>query len=88
VKRSHDRPPKKKQQPEFVALLGVGLDSDDGHTRLTRGKEFVLIGGSADTHTQMQETVIKVVEQLERRGRRIADAAPAELRELFDEASE
>ncbi len=82
------RPVKKKPQQEFVALLGVGIDGDDGHTRLTRGKEFVLFGGSADTHAQMQETVIKVVERLESRGRRIADAAPAELRDLLAEASE
>jgi hypothetical protein len=83
-----NRPVKKKPQQEFVALLGVGIDGDDGHTRLTRGKEFVLYGGSADTHARMQETVIKVVERLESRGRRIADAAPGELRDLLAEASE
>lgn len=82
------RSAKKKPQQEFVALLGVGIDAEDGHTRLTRGKEFVLYGGSADTHARMQETVIKVVERLESRGRRIADAAPAELQDLLAEASE
>ncbi|MGD9645903.1 MAG: hypothetical protein AB7U73_09330 [Pirellulales bacterium] len=76
----------KKARGKFVALMGVGLDGDDGHTRLTRGKEFVLFGGSDETHTQMQEAVIKLVERLERRGRRLADTPPAELRDLLGEA--
>ncbi|MBX9789493.1 MAG: hypothetical protein K2Y37_11310 [Pirellulales bacterium] len=88
MKRNKARPPKAKSNAEFVALLGVGLDGDDGHTRLTRGEEFVLFGGSADTHGRMQETMIKVVERLERRGRRMADAAPDELRDLLHEASD
>ena len=36
-------------------LLGVGLDNDDGHGRVTRGENFRLVGGSHDTHQQMQE---------------------------------
>lgn len=88
MKSGNNRPVKKKPQQEFVALLGVGIDGDDGHARLTRGKEFVLFGGSADTLARMQETVIKVVERLESRSRRIADAAPAELRDLLADASE
>ena len=28
-----------------AAMLGVGLDNDDGHTRMTRGQNFLLVGG-------------------------------------------
>ncbi len=88
MKRNNARVPKSKPNGEFVALLGVGLDGDDGHTRLTRGQEFVLFGGSSDTHCRMQETMIKVVERLERRGRRIADATPDELHDLLLKAND
>lgn len=68
-----------------VTLLGLGLDGDDGHTRLTRGPDFVLFGGSSDTHAQMQETVIKLNERLDKRGKRLVDATPGELREIIDD---
>jgi hypothetical protein len=65
-----------------AALLGLGLDNDDGHTRLTRGKNFVLLGGSQDTHRAMQETAIKINERLDRRGKRLEDVSIKELREI------
>lgn len=66
-----------------AALLGVGFDADDGHKRLTRGKNFVLVGGSAETHGRMQETAIKVNEQLDRRGKRLEEVSVRELRDIF-----
>ncbi len=65
------------------ALLGLGLDNEDGHTRLTRGENFVLFGGSHDTHSAMQETVIKVNERLARRGKRLEDVSASELGEIL-----
>ena len=41
-------------------LLGVGLDNGDGHTRITKGENFALLGGSEATHSQMQEKAIKL----------------------------
>ncbi len=40
----------------------------------------MLFGGSQDTHSVMQEAVIKVAERLKARGKRIADASAAELK--------
>jgi hypothetical protein len=71
-----------------AALLGLGLDADDGHTRLTRGENFVLFGGSQDTHAAMQETAIKLNEQLDRRGRRLDDVSARELHEIWREIHE
>lgn len=65
-----------------AALLGVGLDNRDGHTRLTRGKNFVLVGGSQETHAVMQETAVKINEQLDRRGKRLEDVSAGELRDI------
>ncbi len=69
-------------KPKSAALLGLGLDNDDGHTRITRGKNFLLCGGSQDTHTVMQETAVKINEHLDRRGKRLEDVPTGELRDI------
>lgn len=73
------RPTKKKPQ---AGLLGLALDAEDGHKRITRGPNFLLAGGSQETHGQMQETAIKINEQLDRRGKQLADVSVNELRDI------
>jgi hypothetical protein len=65
-----------------AALLGLAFDNGDGHTRLTRGKNFLLVGGSQDSHAVMQETAIKINEHLDKQGKRLEDASVAEIREI------
>lgn len=77
-----------KKQRKQAALLGLGLDGDDGHTRLTRGKNFVLYGGSHETHAQMQETAVKINEQLDRRGKQLEDVSPRELHDIYREVTD
>ena len=50
---------KKKKEPEVVGFLGVGLDNGDGHQRLTRTENFLLVGGSQETHEKMQDVSIR-----------------------------
>ena len=69
-------------QQKSAALLGLAFDHDDGHTRLTRGKNFVLLGGSQDTHALMQETAVKINERLDQGGRRLEDVSVPELRDI------
>jgi hypothetical protein len=71
-----------------AALLGMAFDNQDGHTRLTRGTNFVLLGGSQDTHAMMQETAIKINERLDKSGRRLEDVPLPELRELVRDVTE
>ena len=80
--------PNKPIPPKEKALLGVGLDSSDGETRLTRGKNFTLVGGSQETHSVMQETAIKVNERLDRKGKTLNEVAPAELRDMILDITE
>lgn len=68
-----------------AALLGVGFDAQDGQTRITRGKNFFLVGGSEETHGLMQETAIKINEHLNREGKRLEDVSIRELREICAE---
>jgi len=76
----------KKEQATVIGLLGVGLDGDDGHRRITEAEDVVLVGSSAETHERMQETVIKLGEALEQRGKRIRDTSPEELVDLIRDA--
>ncbi len=64
-------------------LLGVGLDAQDEHKRITRGDGFNLVGGSEATHERMTEIVIKTNEDLSRKGRTLRDAHPEEVAELL-----
>jgi len=78
---------KKKKEPERRAgMIGLGLDGTDGHTRITTGANFKLVGGSKDTHEAMQETVIKVNEELERRHTRLEDVNPKEFLDILHKA--
>lgn len=73
----------REPKPEkSAALLGLAFDNEDGHTRLTRGKNFVLLGGSQDSHAMMQETAVKVNERLDREGKRLEDVSVRELRDI------
>jgi hypothetical protein len=79
--------PKKPKKRRVALLLGVGLDGDDGHRRVTRGRDFVLVGGSRDTHEELQERAIKVNEELDRRGKRLADVSSRdEMRDIVERA--
>jgi hypothetical protein len=69
-----------------AGLLGLAFDADDGQKRITRGKNFLLAGGSEETHGLMRNTIVKVTETLDERGINLTDVSVEELRELLDEA--
>ena len=74
----------KQKKAKKAVLLGLGLDNDDGHTRVTTGKNFHLVGGSEDTHAHMQEKAVKFNEELDRRDRRLEDVEPKEFLDIAD----
>jgi hypothetical protein len=78
--------PRKTKQPEVIGLVGVGLDNDDGHKRVTKSDEFFLVGGSAETHERMQDVAIHFTESLQERGKRLRDASPEEVIDLLHKA--
>ncbi len=65
-------------------LLGLGFDCKDGHKRITTGRNFYLLGGSGETHREMQEKAIKFNEQLDRRHKTLDDIGPKEFCEIAD----
>jgi hypothetical protein len=78
---------KQRFSDERVAgLLGLAFDADDGHKRITRGNNFLLGGGSEQTHGLMRETIIKVNEELDARGQSLTDVSVDQLRDLINDA--
>jgi hypothetical protein len=75
--------PARRPKKTVAGILGVGLDGEDGHKRITRTDEMVLVGGSAETHERMQETAIRFSEGLEKRGKTLKDASMKEVADLL-----
>jgi len=78
---------KKKPTRRPAALLGLGLDNDDGHKRVTTGEQFAIFGGSAETHERMTETVVKTFEVLKKRGKHLGEIRPVELADIIKKSS-
>jgi hypothetical protein len=74
------------KREEVVGFLGVGLDGEDGETRVTRNENFLLVGGSEETHEQMQDTSIRFNEALEARGKRLEETEVEEALDLLRKA--
>jgi hypothetical protein len=79
--------PAPKRPRRQAALLGLGLDNDDGHKRITTGENFAILGGSAETHEKMTETVVKTFEELKRRRKPLVAVEPKELAEILDKST-
>ncbi|NQU10278.1 hypothetical protein HQ590_05785 [bacterium] len=74
----------KPKKAKKAQVLGLGLDNQDGHVRITRGENFHLVGGSEDTHGVMQEKAIKMNEQLRKRGKTLDEVGRTEFEEIAD----
>jgi seryl-tRNA(Sec) selenium transferase len=72
---------KKKKPRRKAVMLGVGLDSD-GHKRLTTGPNFILAGGSEETHEVMTEKAIKINEKLAAKGKQLEEVSHEEFDEI------
>jgi len=70
-----------KKKNRKAMMLGVGLDSD-GHKRITKGDNFLLVGGSKDTHEVMTEKVIKINEKIAARGKRLEEVGREEFEDI------
>jgi len=78
-----DRTEKRKSH-----LIGLGLDNEDGHKRITQAEDFSIVGGSEETHERLTETAMKTVEDLSRKGKTIHNAEESEVREIIMKHSE
>ena len=78
------KPVKPAKTKKKTMLFGLGLDNKDGHTRITTGENFKLVGGSEETHGTMQEKAIKMNEHLKRRGKNLDRVTREEFHDIAD----
>lgn len=72
---------KKKQPRRKAVMVGLGLDGD-GHKRVTTGPNFILAGGSQETHEVMTEKAIKINEKLAAKGKQLEEVSHEEFDEI------
>lgn len=72
-----------REAPQKAHLLGIGLDNEDGHKRITQAESFSVLGGSEETHGRMTETLLKTMDNLKRKGKSLEETEPAELVDLL-----
>lgn len=66
-----------------ATIIGLGLDGrDDGPHRVITGEQCLLVGGSAETHADLLETMLRLESELERMGRNLGDLGPRELADV------
>lgn len=74
---------KSNEAQKSTHLLGIGLDNNDGHKRVTRAERFSVVGGSEETHERMTETLVKTFEELKHKGKSLEQSEPQEIAELI-----
>ena len=80
-------PRRRKPAKATAHLLGLGLDNLDGHKRITKADQFTILGGSAETHERMTETVVKTFETLKSRRKHLHTVEPNELAEIIHKST-
>ena len=77
----------RRNPDEFRLLMGLGLDRDpEGHAHITKGEDFLLLGGSGETHEAMQDQVERFQHSLKKMGTSFQHATEAEMREAIERA--
>ena len=80
--------PRPTSSEQKKGVLGLGLDGRDGHKRVTQGDDFLLVGGSSETHERMQGMVIRMSERLKRKGKTFQELSGDEFEDLARESLE
>lgn len=63
-------------------IIGLGLDGRGGPHRIITGRDYLMLGGSQETHDEMLETVLRLEVELERRGQELGEVGPEDLAEI------
>ncbi|MHC4136316.1 MAG: hypothetical protein ACYTDU_02695 [Planctomycetota bacterium] len=75
----------RRERSSLRVLMGFGLDSD-GHARVTEGEDYVLLGGSENTHGRMQDEVERFRDVLHKMGTDLQRASKDEVLEAAHES--
>lgn len=65
-----------------ATIVGLGFDGRDSLRRLVTGDQCLMVGGSAETHAELVETMLRLESELDRLGQRLGEITPTELAEI------
>jgi hypothetical protein len=65
-----------------AVLVGLGPDDEQAPRRVINGSQCLVLGGSADAHEEMLETLLRLESELERRGQDLGQIPPEELADI------
>ena len=71
----------------MAGVLGLGMDSGDGHVRISQGDHFKIIMGSEEAHETMLALCIEINKTLAREGGTLEDLSRKEFIELLGRIS-
>jgi len=63
-------------------LLGLGMNQEDSHTRITKGDNFCVHGGSDSTHSSMRSKIMRFNKLLQAQGTDLDAATDEQLHEV------
>ncbi len=69
-------------------ILGLGLDCKDGHKRITKGEEFLVYGGSQETHEHMVEKAQEFNEAVKETGKSYSELSKKEYLKIIEKIGE
>ncbi|MEM7674248.1 MAG: hypothetical protein AAF212_12970 [Verrucomicrobiota bacterium] len=75
--------PETNNNSNSTHLMGIGLDNQDGHKRITQADQFSVVGGSEETHDKLTETLVKTFETLDRQGKSLKSVEREELTDII-----
>ena len=71
-----------------TVLFGLGLDGKDGHKRITQGGDFLIYGGSKETHDHMVEKAQEFNEAVKRIGKQLGELSQKEYGKIIEKLGE
>lgn len=66
-------------------LYGLAFDNKDDHKRITTGENFCIVGGSAETHENLVQKILKFNEVIKRYGKKLDDLSETEFYHIAKE---
>jgi len=73
----------KNNKKKSSKLIGLGLDNNDGHKRITQAERFSIVGGNEETHQTLTKVAIKTFEKLDKKGKTLDTVEKEELNDII-----
>jgi len=77
----------KQNQKKIIRILGIGHDTEDGHTRITQGADYNIFMGSEETHSYLTELCEKIEKSIKEKKLSLDELSIEELQKIIQEVT-